>query len=110
MAALTLAQQFGANATISSGVLSIQLSDLTGVGLNGSSPSASDISAALIMLWERNQPTNADTDPTVGILVSKDFTPKQFTTRGDVSQIEYRYSVYAYTPDSTSTLDPDSVV
>lgn len=54
MAALTLQQQFGANASISGGILSITLADLTAVGLNEANPSPADIAAALVLHWKAN--------------------------------------------------------
>jgi len=113
MAALTLTQQFGTNASISNGVLSITLADLAAVGLNGSSPSPADIAAALVLLWKANQGSSASDDPTVGVVVAESFVSKQFVSRGTtnpVAQIEYQYAVSIFTPDSTSALDPDSVV
>lgn len=109
MTALTLQQQFGTNATLSNGVLSIHISDLTSVGLNGSSPSPSDIAAALVLHWQANQGTNADQDNTIGVVVGTPF--RTLLSRNNINQIQYQYPVSFYVPDTLgTTLDPDSVV
>lgn len=108
MAALTLQQQFGTNAAISSGVLSITLADLAAVGLNNSSPSPADIAGALVLLWKTNQGASADQDPTIGVVVSDPFPA--FATRGSSSQIQYQYPVSLYVPNTTSAIDPDNIV
>lgn len=106
--ALTLTNLFGANASLSGGVLSITLSDFSGIGLDGTDPSASDIAAALILNWKANQGTDADQDPTIGVTVGDEF--RSFLTRGEQAQIEYQFPVSLYVIDNSSALDPDDVV
>lgn len=108
MAARTLADLFGASASLSGGVLSITLGDFSGVGLDNASPDPTDIAAALILYWQSTQATDADTDPTNGLVVNNEF--KSFLTRGDSPQIEYQYPVSLYVADTTASLDPDNVV
>lgn len=111
MTALTLQQQFGANAAIANNILSIHLTDLTAVGLTGSLPSPAEIAAALILHWKANQGANAADDPTIGVVVNEGYgAGKTFAIRGDQKQLEYQYEISIYTPDTTSSLDPDSVV
>lgn len=108
MAARTLLDLFGANASITSGVLSVTLADFTDVGLDGASPDPTDIAAALVLKWKATQVDGSETDPTVGLVVQDEF--KSFLLRGDQSHLEYQYPVSLYIPDTTSTLDPDDVV
>lgn len=108
MAALTLTQLFGASATLSAGTLTINTADFSAVGLSGASPEPADLAAALLLHWKANAPTDATNDPTVGVVVGDSF--KAFTTRGTTQQIEYQYPVSLYVPDTTTSLDPDSVV
>ena len=108
MAALSLQQQFGANAAIASGTLSIKLADLAAVGLTNASPSPADIAAALVLLWKSNQRANADQDPDIGLVVGDPY--KSILPRGGASQIQHQYPISIYKPDNTSNLDPDDVV
>lgn len=108
MPALTLQQQFGANATLSGGILSISLVDLTAIGLNNSSPSASEIAAALILLWKQNQGTEAANDATIGVVVGD--ATKSFGFADRANQIQHQFPVSLYVSDSSGTIDPDNVI
>ena len=108
MPARTLTDLFGASADLTSGTLTINLTDFSGVGLDNANPDPTDIAAALILYWQSTQATDADTDPTNGVVVNDEF--KSFITRGDSPQIEYQYPVSLYVADTTQSLDPDSVV
>ena len=108
MPALTLQQQFGANASMASGTLSIRLSDLAAVGLTSTTPSPADLAAALILLWKSNQGSNAEQDPAIGVTVGDSY--RSIIPRGGSSQIQHQYPVSIYVPDNTSNLDPDDVV
>lgn len=111
--ALTLIQRFGANAAIANGVLSVRLADLASAGLDIANPTADAILGALILLNKNNQPTDAATNATVGVVILPGATEpfKAFVTRGTARQIEYQYPVSLYSNDTTAVnLDPDNIV
>lgn len=108
MPALTLQQQFGTNASIASGTLSIKLADLAAVGLNSNSPTPAKIASALVLLWKQNQGSDADQDISIGLVVG---TPQiNIAYRGTTQQIEYQHPVSIYTPNNLGGLDPDEVI
>lgn len=110
---LTVPQRFGARAAITNGILSINLADLAAVGLDIANPSADAIFGALVILSRNSQPTDAATNPTIGVVVLPGATEpfKAFVTRGTTRQIEYQYPVSLYSNDTTGvTLDPDNIV
>lgn len=110
---LTVQQRFGANAAIATGVLSIRLSDLAAVGLDLTNPSADAIFGALVLLNRNNQPIDAATNATIGVVVIPGGGDpfKAFVTRGTARQIEYQYPVSLYSNDVTAVnLDPDNIV
>lgn len=108
MPALTTAQMFGPSATLTGTTLTITLSDFSGVGLSGSTPSATDVMAAIILRQLSQMPTDASTDTTVGYRVEAGFVPFAFARNN--TQFEHPYNIYFYTPASGSSLDPDNVI
>ena len=108
MPELTIQQRFGTNATLSAGVLTIQLSDLTSVGLDASSPTSSQILAALVLLSKGNEPINAADDPTIGATIADPF--KSFVVRSGTDQIQHQYSINLYETDNSTNLDPDNII
>lgn len=103
--ALTLAQRFGTGATLSGGVLSITITNLT--NLTSSTATADQILAAIILHNKAIQPTNALDDATNGVTIDDPF--KSFA-RND-TQIQHSYSVSLYESAAAGgPLDPDNVV
>jgi hypothetical protein len=110
MPALTLTQCFGANATLTNGTLTIQLSDFP--ALNSANPSASKIMAAIMLALKTTTATLRE-DSTVGIVSAIEYgNEKSFVQRGDpaVSQIQTALTFNLYTADSSTALDPDDVL
>lgn len=105
---MDITQRFGTNASVTGGVLSIELTDLATVGLDAASPSADQIFAALILLNLANQPVGAADDISVGVTVEAGF--KSFLDRNGTTQLERQYTCSLYTPDTTGDIDPDDVV
>lgn len=71
---------------------------------------ASRIFMGLVLLHLQNQPLeNTDDSDGTYVVFDPNFD-KSFTTRNNISQIEYNYTVGAYTADSIPLLDPDNVV
>jgi len=106
MPAITLAQAFGSNASISGGVLSIPLADLASVGLSKASPSASEIFTALILRIRAAQGATTQEDIEVGIFVGDPF----LTISRNDTQLERQFPVSVYTPLNIPVLDPDDVI
>lgn len=70
---------------------------------------ASKILMGLIFLHLQNQP-NTNEDDSNGTYIAFDPTfDKGFITRNNVAQIEYGYTVNAYAPDTTASLDVDNI-
>ncbi|MEQ9671318.1 hypothetical protein [Coleofasciculus sp. G2-EDA-02] len=107
MADLTLIEQCGAGATISSGVLTIVLSQ---VGIDSASPTTSQILGALV-LKRRSLMTDAlASDPTVGCSVGEPLSG--LTTRGSRQQSEQQYLVSLYRDIDSQLVaisDPDDI-
>ncbi len=102
---LSLAQRFGAGSTLSGGVLSITITNLS--GLSSATASPDQILAAIILQNKAIQPTNALDDATNGVTIDDPF--KSFA-RND-TQIQHSYSVNLYeSAGSIGALDPDNVV
>ena len=102
---LTVVQRFGTGASISGGVLSITVANLT--GLSSGTTSADKILAAIILHNKSIQPTGAADDVTNGVVIDDPF--KSFA-RSD-TQIQHSYSVNLYeSAGSIGALDPDNVV
>ena len=72
---MDIVKRFGANAEVVGDTLSIQLSDLTTVGLDSATPTADQIFAALVLLNLTNQPSNAADDSTIGVTVGQGLNP-----------------------------------
>lgn len=106
MAAITLQEAFGSNASLTSTSLTIQLSDLASAGLNKPNPSASEILTAIVLRVINSQPSNASEDTERGIVIG---TPFMSISRND-SQLERQYPFSIYTPLNITALDPDEVV
>lgn len=106
MAALTLAQVFGANASLSAGVLTVNLADLVATGLTDTSTSPSEILTAIVLNVKNNQSATAADDTEVGVVVGD---PYRMISRSD-TQLETQYPLSIYTPLNISALDPDDVV
>ena len=65
--------------------------------------------AAILKLHLQQQPSE-NTDETLGTYI--DFNPnfnKSFVTRNDVNQINFTHTINIYTPDNTTSFDPDDV-
>ncbi|MBE9125596.1 MULTISPECIES: hypothetical protein [unclassified Coleofasciculus] len=110
---LTIQQRFGVNSSLVNQELRIILSDLTAVGLEGSSPTADQILDAILQLSLLNQPQNAVDDPTIGIVVAESLLNKAFVQRGTTEagkQIEYQKTVSSYVLDTITDYDPDNLV
>lgn len=102
---LTLDERFGTGASLSGGVLSITITNLT--GLTSSTASADKILAAIILHNKAIQPTNAADDATNGVTIDD---PYKSFARND-TQIQHSYSVNLYeSAGSLGALDPDNVV
>lgn len=108
MAAPTLEELFGTNATNDGATLSISIADLVSVGLDsGASYTPVKIAAALVKLWHSSTSDKID-DPTVGLVIGDPFL--SLYTRGDDLQRVYQYPCSFYVPDAGEALDPDLVV
>jgi hypothetical protein len=105
--AQSLTSLFGANASVSSGVLSITLADFT--ELDGSSPTATQIAAAILQYWATSTTSLTD-DNTAGVVASSFQPSKTFVTRNNVSQIEQGFTINTYRADTTTSFDPDDVI
>ena len=105
---LSLAERFGANATLQNGILSVSIADLAAVGLDSADPNADQLLASLILLNELNQPAEAANNPSLGIVISAGF--KTFSSRGDATHLEIQKTISFFVPDTTSGVDPDELV
>lgn len=106
MAALSLSDIFGTNATLNNGTVTFELSDLADSGLDADTTKPSSILAALILNLKANQSSDATDNAEVGIVIGDSF--KMFAR--DDSQIEYQYPVSIYAPNDVPALDPDDVI
>lgn len=106
MPALTIPQVFGAGASITGGVLSIPLSDLAAVGLNGVTPTASEIYTAIMLRLVSQQTASSLEDIEVGVYIGEPFLT---VSRGN-AQLERQFPVSVFTPFNAATLDPDDVI
>jgi hypothetical protein len=102
--ALTLTQVFGPSATLTAGILSVDVTEL--YQLDSTTPSPTQILAALILGIKAIQPSSATEDVSLGIVVGDPFST---ISRND-TQLERQFPVGIYTPISISALDPDNVV
>lgn len=108
MPALTISQLFGATATLAAGTLTIKTADLVPAGLNGATPTPTEVAAALVCLWKVNKPANADTDADIGLVCDQSF--KGFQQKASVNLVAYSYTVTLFADDTQGmNLDPDSV-
>lgn len=105
----TLQELFGANATITSGTLSIKLSDFS--SLDAANPSASKICAAFLLRL-RDVTKASQNDATAGVVASDFEQAKTFVTRGTpaVAQEQHPLTFNLYRPDTSTALDPDDVI
>ncbi len=102
---LSLEQRFGTGASLSGGVLSVNITNLT--GLTSATATPDQIFAAMILHNKAIQPTNALDDATVGVTIDDPFLQ---IVRSD-SQIQYSYNVGLYKAAALGgSLDPDDVV
>ncbi|MGG6237229.1 hypothetical protein ACQ4N7_01210 [Nodosilinea sp. AN01ver1] len=107
MPAATLSQVFGANASISSGTLTVSLADFTDVGLTPTSTSPTEILTAILLKLKANTPTDAATnDKDWGITIGDPF----ISVVRDNEQLDTQYPVSIYRPFANPTLDPDDVI
>ncbi len=106
MAAITLAQAFGANAAINAGVLSITIADFADVGLSNASPSASELLTAILLKVRASQDSTSQEDIERGVYIGD---PYNTISRSD-TQLERQYPFSVFTPLNISALDPDDVV
>lgn len=103
--ARTLVERFGTGATLTSGVLSITVANLT--GLSSGTTSADKILAAILLHNKANQPSGAADDTTNGVVIDD---PYKSFARSD-TQIQHSYSVNLYeSAGAIGALDPDNVV
>lgn len=110
----------GTNASLTSGTLTLQLSDFTDAQ---DAPYLADVNsatahmavAALIAYLHRvtlpalDTSGNAIVDKTDAIVAVESFTPKTFEVRDGEAQIRTDFNFYVYTQDA-STFDPDDTV
>lgn len=106
MPALTITQVFGASAAVSGGVLSIDLSDFSTVGLTNATPTASEIFTAILLRIISQQTSTSQEDTEVGVYIGEPFIS---VVRSN-TQLDRSFPVSVFTPFSSSTLDPDEVV
>lgn len=107
MPAPTVQQIFGPNATLSSGVLTISLSDFSSVGLTAATAQPGDIVAALILRIISVTPANAATeDKAWPITIGEPF----ISVVRDNEQLERSFPVSLYTPFNAAVFDPDDVI
>lgn len=106
MPALTLAQVFGANASVTSGVLEITLADFSSVGLTGVTPTASEIFTAIMLQIVASQTPTSQEDLDVGVFIGEPF----ISVVRNNEQLDRSFPVSVFTPFSASTLDPDDVI
>lgn len=108
MAAPTLAELFGANATNDGTTLTIALADFASVGLDsGATYTPVQLAAALTKQWNASTSTKTD-DATCGLVVENPFV--SLATRGNSLQRSYQYACSFYIADAGAELDPDTVV
>ena len=127
--AISATEAYGTNVSLdtsgTSPVLQINLGDLTEAGdlsaengldsstvnswssLSDIDSNNSKIAAALLLLRLANQPNDTSTQDTLGMVVEE--PRKRFITRNGSNQIEFSFVANFYTPDSSSSLDPDNV-
>ncbi|WP_346291607.1 hypothetical protein [Sphaerothrix gracilis] len=106
MSALTASQLFGSSATLTSSTLTISLADLAATGLDGASPSASQVAAALVKHWQTNTAGKQD-DSEAGVYVGD---APFFALARNNTQIEQQYAVSFYRSAGNISTDPDEVV
>jgi len=107
MPAATLQQFFGANSTLSSGTLTVDLNDFADVGLTPTSTSPTEILTAILLKLKANTPTDAAlNDKEWGITIGDPF----ISVVRDNEQLDTQYPVSIYRPFSSPTLDPDDVI
>lgn len=118
--AQTLTELLGSNASLTTGTLSVSLSDLVdgnGTPLLDSPSSATATQAVAAVLLHLHRVTKPElgtdgtevVDKTDAIVSTESFTPKTFEVREDETQIRHDFNFYVYTFDSTG-FDPDNVV
>lgn len=118
--AQTLTELLGSNASLTTGTLSVSLSDLVDGSGNPlldspSSATATQAIAALLSHLHRTTKPATDTegnetvDETDAIVSTDSFTPKTFEVRNEATQIRHDFNFFVYTTDSTG-FDPDNVV
>lgn len=108
---LSLQQIFGPNANQVGDTISIKTTDFASVGLDGSSPSPSQVFAGLIKRAVSTLGTDAIiNDPTNGVTASSFQQGKSFVTRGTQNQISYPMTLNLYTLDTGVEIDPDNVI
>ena len=105
--AQTLTDLFGSSASLSGGVLSITLADF--VKLNDTTPSATQIAAAILEYWATSTTSLTD-DNTAGIVAATFQPSKAFVTRNNVSQIEQGFTINTYRADTSASFDPDDII
>lgn len=111
MAALTMAQLFGTHSVLNTetGMLTIQLSDLSDVGLTKDQPTATQILTALILkLRAAIKMPDCINDRSVGMTITDPF--KLFLTRGSENHTGYQFDLTIYTVDQVPSLNSDDVV
>ena len=116
----TLTDVLGASASVASGILSVDLSEMVDENdavLLADIPNATDnmIVAAIIKhLHVKTKPAvdgsgNVIVDKTNATVAQESFTPKTFEVREDETQIKHEFIFAVYTTDS-NTFDPDNAV
>jgi len=108
MPALTISQLFGATATLTGGTLTVKLADLAATGLNGASPTPTEVAAALVCHWKLNKPATADTDADIGLTCDQAF--KSFLQIGTTPLVVHSFTVNLRSDDTTAgSPDPDTI-
>lgn len=105
----TLIQLFGARATRSGNIITINLADFASTGLNVAlNPSPSKALAAYLK-WLRTSTKPMAEDATAGVVADSFDATRSFTTRNNVAQIQNPITFNIFTPDTTREFDPDAV-
>jgi hypothetical protein len=112
--AQTITQLLGTNATLASGVLTIQLSDLkdaAGIAYlaTPNTATSSQVVAAVLTYLVRVT-TGKSLDETAGVAAADFQSEKSFVSRNGVAQISQPFTINCYRTDTLTNFDPDDVI